>query len=101
MWQDLVDNEGKMRLEYIIDIGEGKGTFPPTPSATEVSMNNGNESLMMAWDMPEEAVEYATMSLKKYLLTMNDQEAECKPLLFDLNHLIELAKSLVSKWELE
>lgn len=44
-----------MRLEYIIDIGEGKGIFPPTPYGLEAL----NESTVIM-DIPDEAVEFAT-----------------------------------------
>jgi hypothetical protein len=32
----------------------------------------------MMWDIPEEAITFAQQSLKKFLLTMNEEEAECK-----------------------
>ncbi len=68
----MLDSEGKMRLEYIIDIGEGKGTFPPTPHLPE-TLNDSSVIL----DIPDEAIEFATQSLKRYLLTLNEQEADC------------------------
>jgi len=28
----LLDKDGKQRLEYMFEIGDGKGDFPPTPN---------------------------------------------------------------------
>lgn len=84
-------------MEYIIDIGEGKGDFPPTPHATDNS--NLNDESNVLWDIPDEAVEFAADSLKKFLISLSEREADCKDL--GLKYLSDLAKSIVSKWEQE
>lgn len=64
--KSFVDKEGKNRLEYMIEIGDSKGNFPPTPHDPPAEARLTNEMI------PGEAKDFAVRMMKQYLLTMSD-----------------------------
>lgn len=60
-------------MNYMIEINDSKGEFPPTPHVLEYELEASYKSVI-----PKEAKEFAQKVLKQYLLTMSDKEADCK-----------------------
>ena len=55
-------------MDYMIEIGDGKGDLPPTPHNADDSLY---ESMLMI-DVPEDAVNFSTKVFKDFLLSMTD-----------------------------
>lgn len=62
----------------MIEIGDGRGDFPSTPQTTENSHNAEQSNQPNPWDIPEDALFFAQKMLKNFLMSMTDQEADCK-----------------------
>ncbi|CDW86956.1 UNKNOWN [Stylonychia lemnae] len=86
----MLDKDGKQRLEYMFEIGDGKGDFPPTPNQNIMpKIGYSSYHKRQSSEIPNEALSFAQKMLKNFLLSMTEQEAD------------QLSKAIVNKWDQE